>query len=219
MNDIIGKKFGRLTVIAFHHREQAYYNNGKKNGFRYLYLCKCDCGNKCITRKDGLLTNKVFSCGCFRKEQAYKATFKKDKITKSRIYRIWSNIKRRCYNPKNEAYCNYGMRGITVCSEWVNDPQAFYKWAISNGYTDNLTIDRINNNGNYKPSNCRWVTSKIQSNNKRKNHLVTYQGVTHTLSEWSSIIGIKQSTIRARLKRGWDIKNVLSPRLSVNQYG
>lgn len=209
MSNIIGKKFNRLTVIAFHHKEQSYYNNGKKNGFRYFYLCKCECGNECVVRKNELVNKKIFSCGCYRKEQAYKATFKKEKITKSRLYRIWSNIKRRCYNPSSEAYCNYGMRGISMCREWISSPLTFYNWAIKSGYKEGLSIDRINNSGNYEPSNCRWVNAKTQSNNRRNNHLITYNGISHTLSEWSEIIGIKQSTIRARLKRGWSIQRAL----------
>lgn len=218
MNDIIGKKFGRLTVVAIHHKEQAYCNNGKKNGYRYFYLCKCDCGKEHITRKERLINKEVVSCGCFRKEQAYKATFKCDKITKSRLYRIWSNIKRRCYNPKCEAYHNYGMRGISMYSEWVTNSQSFYDWSMANGYSDNLTIDRIDVNGNYEPSNCRWVSSKIQNNNRRNNHLISLNGISHTLSEWSEIIGIKQSTIRARLKNNWSIERALSSKLFVNQY-
>lgn len=218
MNDIIGKKFNRLTVLSFHHKEQSYCNNGKKNGFRYFYLCKCNCGNECVVRKNELINYKIISCGCYRKERAYETNFKKDKITDSRLYNIWSKLKNRCLNMSFKFYKNYGGRGIKVCDEWLNNPQSFYDWAIANGYNSNLTIDRIDFNGNYEPSNCRWVDMKTQSNNRRNNHTITLNGVSHTLSEWSSLTGIEQSTIRARLKRGWSEEKALNPIKFTNQY-
>ncbi|MBE7084268.1 MAG: hypothetical protein E7373_06695 [Clostridiales bacterium] len=139
-------------------------------------------------------------------------------MTDSRLYNIWSKLKSRCLNMSFKFYKNYGGRGIKVCDEWLNNPQSFYDWAIANGYNSNLTIDRIDFNGNYEPSNCRWVDMKTQSNNRRNNHIITLNGVSHTLSEWSSLTGIEQSTIRARLKRGWSEEKALNPIKLTNQY-
>lgn len=216
LNDVIGKKFGRLTVLRFDHKEPSILKNGTKNGFKYYYLCKCDCGNTAIVRRGALKTTS--SCGCYRKEKAYEATFKKDKYTNLRIYKIFLKMKQRCYNEHSTYYKNYGGRGIKICDEWLKDFKTFYDWGMNNGYNDNLTIDRIDVNGNYEPSNCRWASRKIQSNNKRNNHWVEYKGKKYTLSEISKIIGIKQSTIRRRLKTGWSVKKALTPKLFTNQY-
>ena len=133
----------------------------------------------------------------------------KDGRRNTRLYRIWANMKTRCYNAKSESYIYYGGRGVTICPEWLNDFQTFYKWSILNGYADNLTIDRIDVNGNYEPSNCRWVTVAIQSNNRRNNHFVTIDGITKTLSEWCIHYGVNYKTVRDRLRRGWNYIDAL----------
>lgn len=116
----------------------------------------------------------------------------------------------RCFRTKDKRYKDYGGRGITVCNEWRNSFKAFYAWAIANGYTDELTIDRIDNNGNYEPSNCRWLSLKEQANNRRSNHLVTYDGQTKTITQWSEERNIKKSTLQRRLsKNGWSVKRAL----------
>ena len=122
-------------------------------------------------------------------------------IGKCRIYRIYTNMKQRCNNPNNHKYKRYGGRGIAICPEWNNPHglKAFYDWAMANGYSDNLTLDRIDVNGNYEPSNCRWTTNKIQSNNRTNNDIITYNGETHTLSEWGNILGINRGTLWSRL--------------------
>lgn len=122
---------------------------------------------------------------------------------KTRLYRIWANIKTRCTNENDPHYERYGGRGITVCDEWKNDFKAFYDWSMSNGYADDLTIDRINNNGNYEPSNCRWVTIKEQNQNKRNVVLITYDGETHNVTEWAQILRLGHDTIRQRYRKGW----------------
>jgi hypothetical protein len=122
---------------------------------------------------------------------------------KTRLYRIWANIKTRCTNTNDPHFDRYGGRGITICDEWKNDFKAFYDWSMSNGYADDLTIDRIDNNGNYEPSNCRWVTVAEQNRNKRNVKYITYNGETHTISEWTDILHLGKETIRERLKRGW----------------
>lgn len=120
---------------------------------------------------------------------------------KTKLYRVWSTMKERCYNPNNHKYKNYGARGIKVCEEWKTDFKAFQKWAYENGYGEGLSIDRIDNNSGYEPSNCRWATAEQQQNNRRNNRTIEIDGVTHTISEWSKISGIKFETIWARLVR------------------
>lgn len=127
----------------------------------------------------------------------------------SRIYNIWRSMGQRCSNPNNNRYSVYGGRGIVVCAEWKYFI-GFYEWSISNGYNDGLTIDRINPNGNYEPNNCRWVTQKVQQNNRNNNRYIEFNGNIHTLGEWSEITGINLGTIWDRLKRGWSIEKTLT---------
>lgn len=130
-------------------------------------------------------------------------------------------MKQRCYNSNTIRYKNYGGRGVTVCDEWKNDFTAFYNWAMANGYKNELTLDRIDVNGNYEPSNCRWATPKEQSNNKTNNVKIEISGVTHTMSEWAEISGVSMSTISARIKRyGWSAeKAIMTPAVKGrNQY-
>ena len=127
-----------------------------------------------------------------------------------RISRVYWNMKTRCYNKSSNKYHAYGARGIKVCDEWKNSFKKFKEWALSNGYGDNLTIDRINNDGNYEPSNCRWVTNKQNTNNTRKNRVITYNGETHTMSEWCEILGVKLGTLSARIYRGWSLEDVMT---------
>lgn len=134
----------------------------------------------------------------------------KDGRKNTRLYRIWNNMKSRCYNPHFSQYKNYGARGISVCDEWKDDFQSFHDWAISHGYTDELTIDRIDNNGNYRPDNCRWINNKAQSNNRRSNHIVTIENETKTLTEWCEIYDINYQTVQDRIRRGWSESDALT---------
>lgn len=129
----------------------------------------------------------------------------------TRLYSIWNGIKIRCLNPNFIRYKDYGGRGITICDEWKNDFQAFYDWAMSNGYADNLTIDRIDNNGNYEPSNCRWVAMDVQANNSRHCRNIEFNGEVHSLSEWARITGIPRYTLNNRINQyGWSIEDALT---------
>lgn len=130
--------------------------------------------------------------------------------TKTRLFKIWSGMKERCYREKHSHYKNYGGRGIKVCEKWKNDFGEFKEWAINNGYKENLTLDRINVNGNYEPSNCRWATQKEQHNNTRKNHYIQYKGKTYTISQLSELVGIKYTTLKERIKAGWSIEDAVS---------
>lgn len=138
-----------------------------------------------------------------------KREYHKHGLIGTRIYRIWANIKVRCFNKNKNEYKYYGGRGITVCKEWKNNFQAFYDWAMANGYRDDLTIDRINNDGNYEPSNCRWITKKEQCNNKRNNRVCEVNGKTYTVAELAIIYNINRSTLVAKLNKGIDIKKIL----------
>lgn len=135
---------------------------------------------------------------------------KKHGLTNSRIYGIWNGIIQRCENPNRKAYPRYGGRGISVCEEWHNF-QIFYEWAINNGYKEDLTIDRIDNNGNYEPSNCRWATYKEQANNMRKNVIYEINGTKHNLKEWSEIYNMPYRTVQRRVSVfHWDIVSALT---------
>ena len=129
---------------------------------------------------------------------------------KTRLYRIWANIKTRCYNERDPHFERWGNRGITMCAEWKDNFQNFYDWSMSHGYSDDLTIDRIDNNGNYEPSNCRWVDMKKQTRNNSRNHIVKLNGIERPLIEWTEIYKINYKTVRDRLKRGWDYEKALT---------
>ena len=208
--DLTNRKFGRLTVVRLHHKVQKYKPNGRPNGHRFYWECKCSCGQTKIILADHLTRHKILSCGCLGRERASLASTK-HKLHGTRIYGIWGSMIQRCKNEHIERYDIYGGRGIEVCKEWKEDFLNFYNWAINNGYKDNLSIDRINVNGNYEPSNCRWATAKEQARNMRTDVNLTYNGETHCVSEWAEITGIKVTTIRHRVKiAGWSVEKALT---------
>lgn len=134
-------------------------------------------------------------------------------LSHTRIDNIYRSMKERCYNENHQAYRVYGERGITICDEWLNDKKEFFKWAYENGYNDDLSIDRIDNDLGYYPTNCRWVTMKVQQNNKSNNRVVSAFGKEKTLHQWADEYGIKNSTLWARLNRGWDIERALTEKV------
>jgi hypothetical protein len=183
---------------------------GKDKHGNMLWLCKCDCGNTTIIPTNKLTSGKTKSCGCLKKETAKPPIVVKHGMSHSRLYHVWKDMKGRCYRPTSQRYHTHGARGIKVCDEWLLF-KPFRKWALSNGYQENLTLDRINNDGNYEPTNCRCATMKTQANNRRTNHLLTYRGETHTMKEWAEIIGINYNTLVGRINRlGWSIEKTLN---------
>lgn len=135
----------------------------------------------------------------------------KHNMSRTRLYHIWNSMKQRCSNPNAISYKYYGQKGVKVCDEWANEFQAFHDWAMSNGYSDNLTIDRKDNDGDYCPENCRWSTNKVQQNNRNAyNRLYTYQGETLNITQWAEKIGVPRNMIYKRLYRGWSIEKTLT---------
>lgn len=193
--DRVGQKFNMLTVI----RRMPKIDKVTR------WECRCDCGNiVCVT--DTHLTrskNCVKSCGCLRPEFHY--------MSHTRLYRIYSGMKSRCNWPSHHAYNDYGGRGIKVCDEWNDSFICFYEWAIKNGYSDSLTLDRIDNDGDYSPDNCRWTDMHNQSVNRRNTVMFTLHNETKPLIEWCREYGVSYSTAYGRIfKYGWDSDKVFS---------
>lgn len=193
VNDLTGKRFGRLTVIGVE-------DNGKRQTY---YACQCDCGNVKVIRADALISGATKSCGCIKKEQdkTNLTANHRHKMSGTRLYNIWSGLKGRCNNPNDPRYDRYGGRGISVCEEWNKSFQSFYDWAISNGYSDDLTIDRIDNDGNYDPTNCKWSTNKEQCNNRSSNINIKIGNATKALTEWCEIFNVDTKRTMARYSR------------------
>ena len=202
--DLTGKRFGRLVVVGYYGKKTC--GNQKKS----TWLCNCDCGNQTIVGIGELRDGGTQSCGCIQKEFAGSLNRTHNLSGKcGRLYPLWKSVKYRCYCKTSKDYANYGGRGIVMCDEWKNDFLVFYNWAISNGYKEDLTIDRIDNNGNYEPSNCRWADWKTQNRNTRRNRLLFYNGKTLCVSEWAETIGIKCGTLFQRIRKGMSAKEAI----------
>lgn len=194
--ELLNQTFGSWLVVGY-------------NKSRGKWELKCECGNTGLAKTYQLTSGKSTRCTkCRNKVVGEKNST--HRLTRTKLYGVWNGMKQRCGNPNTEKYRIYGARGICVCDEWKNDFMAFYNWAMDNGYSEELSIDRINVNGNYEPKNCRWISLKAQANNTRTNHKVTFNNETHTLTEWAEITGIKQPTIRFRLKSGWNVERALT---------
>lgn len=203
-------KYGRLTATGRYELRTA-----SKNKLAY-FECICDCGNIVWIRGSALRNGSTNSCGCYRKEQTIKSIRKHD-MSNCRLYRIWNNMRTRCNKKYVKSYQNYGERGIRVCEEWDNTNdgfQNFLNWAIENGYEDNLSIDRIDVNGNYEPSNCRWVTQYMQTRNKRNNRKYEINGKMMVLVDIARENGINSRTLQGRLNNGYTIEEALCKEMS-----
>jgi hypothetical protein len=199
--DLTGQKYGRLTVIKKAEKSE--------NG-RAFWHCRCECGNeKTVLGKD-LRSGNSKSCGCLKKE-LMSSRMTTHGCTNTRLYNIWYSMKQRCENPSTEkSRMNYKNRGITICPEW-HDISSFQEWALSNGYTKELTIDRKNNDKGYYPENCRWVDNKTQANNRRSCRNITFNGETHTIAQWAERLGMSYNVLDNRLLYlGWDIEKALT---------
>lgn len=189
IKDLRGIKFGFLTVM----NEEPI----RKNNNTY-WKCKCICGNERYYIAGNLHSGASKSCGCQKNSRSNNR--KKRYSQPPRLRRIFYGMKTRCYNSSAEQYKNYGARGIKICNEWLNNSKNFYEWAINNGYSDNLTIDRINVNGNYEPNNCRWVTMGMQQNNRRNSTRITINQKTKTASQWAREYGLTRDGFLYRYK-------------------
>lgn len=197
--DITGQRFGKLVAIK---KDHAVWDKEKRKS-RNFWLFKCDCGKEKVIDKYSVIRGLTTSCGCYANEQRIKKNTKHGLFnTEKRLYGCWQDMKNRCYNSHREKYKIYGARGISVCKEWKDDFKAFYDWALSNGYKENLTLDRINVNGNYCPENCRWATYKEQANNTRTNKKITINGITKNLCQWLSEYNISSGSYYNKIRHG-----------------
>lgn len=197
--DLTGRRFGRWKVLQ---RADDYIDSTGRVYHRWLCECSCEKHTKKVVLAKNLLRGSSQSCGCLVVD-VVSEMFATHRKTNTRLYGIWSNMKKRCTNKNDPAYRNYGGRGISVCDEW-NNYERFEEWAMSHGYSDLLTIDRIDNSKGYSPDNCRWATYKEQANNTRSNVHVVINGVDHTVAEWSDITGVPTYEIYFRMHHGWD---------------
>jgi hypothetical protein len=181
---LIGAKFGQLTILEV----------GSRVGRQRMVTCGCDCGRKTSLRlsrlREAQRTGRPIGCGCLR------GKWFRHNDSRSRLYRVWEHMLRRCNKPNNRAYASYGGRGIKVCNEW-HDYLVFRNWAKTSGYQEGLSIDRINNDAGYCPENCRWATAKEQMNNRRVCVFIEHQGKRQTLTQWSEELGIPVWRVRA----------------------
>lgn len=201
MIDLTGKRFGRLVVLNADH---------KNSRELWYWRCRCDCGNETVVSGDKLRRGSTKSCGCLQDEIRHSGQRRTHGMTKSRLYYEWSNMKARCYNTKGIMYHRYGARGIRVCDEWLKFDN-FMEWALSTGYTDELTIERIDIDENYCPENCKWIPRAAQAWNKCNSHFLTAFGETKTIGEWAASSGLKYDTIERRINAyGWSPEDAVS---------
>lgn len=202
--DLTGKKFNRLLVLS-----EAPKRNYDKGSF---WKCLCDCGNVVEVKGYSLKSGHTKSCRCLQRELAREMDIKRNtthNLSHNPIYAHWVKMKERCYDKRHKKYKDYGGRGIKICNEWL-DLENFVEWGMNNGYKKGLEIERIDNDGNYEPSNCRWATRQEQMNNRRNTIYITYNGETDTLANLCRKYGIKYYIVRGRLAKGWNIEDAFS---------
>lgn len=200
--DLTGKKFGRLTVIE---------KSNERSSGSIKWICTCECGNTVSVVSRDLRNGHTKSCGCIPKGHKVEHG-----MSNTRIYNIWSHMRRRCKDKKREDYSRYGGKGITVCNEWESF-SAFYEWAMANGYKDILTIDRIDNEKGYSPENCRWVDIYAQAQNRRCCLYYEKDGDIKTLAEWCRELELDYHLIYCRIRRGWSFDRAISEPIHIEK--
>lgn len=197
--DITGQKFGLLTVLGSTEK--------RSKSRQMIWKCQCECGKITYVATQNLKQGNTLSCGCYHRKKASTDSTKHG-LSSHKLYFVYYNMLQRCYNKNMPYYHNYGKRGVSVCEEWGDKKRGFnnfYQWAVNNGYSDGLSIDRIDNNGNYEPTNCRWITMTEQKNNTRRNISISYGGEQHTIAGWAKKGNIPYNTLRGRLvKSNWN---------------
>lgn len=201
--DLTGRKFGMLTAIK--RIADRIEPSGRTVA---MWECVCECGSKCSVSGENLRKGHTKSCGCFRKN-VVADEHRTHGQRHTKLYGVWLTMKQRCGNPNVDSFCYYGAEGKTVCEEWQTF-ENFSKWAIASGYTEGLTIERVDGTKGYFPDNCKWATPKEQANNKRNNHLITYNGKTQTMAKWADEYGLPYGTLKNRIYKGWSIEKALT---------
>lgn len=201
--DLTGQHYNKLTVIEY---------VGKNRRGQSMWLCRCDCGNFTTVSSANMKAGSTKSCGCHRSQSSSERLRKRittHNLSTTSLYSKYDNIKQRCYNVTNKDYKYYGARDIKMCDEWRNNFKVFYDWSMANGYADDLTIDRIDNDSDYCPENCRWVTRAIQAKNRRTTKLLTYNGKTQTVTDWAHELGIPPTTLFGRINQNRPIEEIM----------
>lgn len=189
--DITGNKYNMLTVLGY---------SETING-NCIWKCRCDCGNITYVRGSNLKNGSVKSCGCLLHREAHNATHR---MSRTRLYSIWNDMKQRATGDDIKPYTKECYRGVTVCDDWSNSFESFRDWSFNHGYADDLTIDRIDNSGDYTPENCRWADKRTQMLNRVATHWITYKGETKALVEWCELLGLDYKFVHNRIvKHGW----------------
>lgn len=204
--DRTGQRYGRLVVLK----------RTENRGDRSAWVCQCDCGGIKVVTSHELQCGKTKSCGCLDRENRKRPKRITHNESYTRLHDEWRAMKWRC-SPKYHDCKRYYDRGIRVCDEW-QEYIPFRNWAIENGYSDALTLDRINNDGNYEPSNCRWATQKEQANNTSKNVIILYKGRKQTLKQWSEELGLNYGMLKVRHRKGWTGDKLFMPSMRENFY-
>jgi hypothetical protein len=203
LTESVGKRFARLVVIRVLERD--------RHG-RVQWLCRCDCGIEKVIRASHVSVGATRSCGCLRTEEVIlrmKTQFLKHGMEGTPIYSVWGNMKDRCNNSRNRYYADYGGRGIKFCDEW-KEFEPFMRWAFASGYRKGLTLDRIDNDLGYSPSNCRWSEWIPQANNKRNNVILEYNGERRSIARWAALLSVPDARIRQRIVNGWSPADALT---------
>lgn len=201
-----GCRYGNLTILK-----------EVKNQKTRRFVCRCDCGKYTVKRGDTMRNGSAKSCGCLQIKNSLDAHLKHG-FGNHPLYKVWNTIKQRCFSVKRRDFHRYGGRGISICKEWADDFNTFYKWAVYSGYDKGLTIERKDNDGPYSPDNCIWADRTQQANNRRTNRVVFFEGNYLTIAQWSRLFNINQHALRQRIDSGWPIEKALKQPAMIKSY-